>query len=106
MFATNFCVKDKYITYTKGEDKITNRAQSATIASGNTMKDTFCSVCGSIMNRQSSGFPGLSFLRVGQVDQLGELLGTKFKPRVEQFLSRKAPWIGPIDAPEKSEEQF
>ena len=106
MFATNFCVKDVNITYVKGGDNLKKRAQSASIASGNSMNDTRCGECGTLMNRQSSGFSGLSFLRVGEVDQLDELLATTLKPRVEQLMRRKAPWIGEIDAPEKADGQY
>ncbi|KAK3671882.1 hypothetical protein LTR78_008248 [Recurvomyces mirabilis] len=106
MFATNFCVKDANITYVNGGDNLKKRAQSASIASGNSMNDTRCGECGTLMNRQSNGFQGLSFLRVGEVDQLDELLATTFKPRVEQFLRSKAPWIGEIDAPEKAQGQY
>ncbi|KAK5110135.1 hypothetical protein LTR62_006269 [Meristemomyces frigidus] len=106
MFATNFCMKDVNIKYLKGGDKLKQVAQSASIASGNSMKDSRCGECGTLMNRQSSGFPGLSFLRVGEVDQLDVLLAGKFKPRVEQFMGSKAPWIGEIEAERRAEGQF
>ncbi|KAK4575153.1 hypothetical protein LTR86_001005 [Recurvomyces mirabilis] len=106
MFATNFCVRDVNITYVKGGENLKKSAQSASVASGNSMNDTRCGECGTLMNRQSSGFQGLSFLRVGEVDQLNELLATTFKPRIEQFLRSKAPWIGEINAPEKSDIQY
>ena len=68
----------------------------ATIASGNTMTSHFCSVCGSLMYRISSGVPGVTILRLGQVDDL-ELAGTLLKPRNEQFNKSRVNWLPGVE---------
>lgn len=92
MFASNFIVKDKAITYIRGKEKITRWASNKTIDTGNTMANEFCSVCGTLMNRVSSGFPGMSILRIGTVDDFS-LHETKLKPRVEQFCKDRVSWL-------------
>jgi hypothetical protein len=51
MFASNFTIKDTTLSYVRGEDKIKTFAMTKTIATGNTMTNYFCSVCGSLMYR-------------------------------------------------------
>jgi hypothetical protein len=51
MFASNFTIKDTTLSYVRGEDKIKTFAMTKTIATGNTMTNHFCSVCGSLMYR-------------------------------------------------------
>jgi uncharacterized Zn finger protein (UPF0148 family) len=54
MFASNFTIKDTTLRYVRGEDKIKTFAMTKTIATGNTMTNYFCSVCGSLMYRGES----------------------------------------------------
>jgi hypothetical protein len=56
------------------------------------MTNYFCSTCGTLMNRVSSGYPGLSILRIGTVDDF-HLHETKLKPRVEQFTKNRVEWF-------------
>nr|OQO21504.1 hypothetical protein B0A51_11295 [Rachicladosporium sp. CCFEE 5018] len=91
MFASNFIVKEKYTTHTRGKDKLTKYAQSATIESGNTMENHFCSVCGTLMYRISSGYPGLLITRIGTIDDFN-LMETKIKPRLEQYVKDRVAW--------------
>ncbi|TKA35969.1 hypothetical protein B0A54_12193 [Friedmanniomyces endolithicus] len=84
MFASNFIVKDSALKHIKGQDKLTEYSQSKTVASGNNMTNYFCSVCGTLMYRRSSGFPGMSITRIGTVDDL-KLHETKLKPKLEVF---------------------
>ena len=91
MFASNFIVKESETTHTRGKDKLTQWAQNKTIASGNTMTNFFCSVCGSLMYRVSSGYPGLLITRIGTIDDF-DLMETKFKPRLEQFTKNRVGW--------------
>ncbi|KAM3425750.1 hypothetical protein BST61_g7681 [Cercospora zeina] len=84
MFASNFVVKDSHLKHLRGESKLTKFKQSATIATGNWMENSFCSVCGTLMYRRSEGFPGMSIPRIGTIDDFG-LQETKFKPRIETF---------------------
>jgi hypothetical protein len=93
MFASNFIAKDSHITYNRGEDKLTKWAQNKTIATGHTMENQFCSICGTLMNRVSSGFPGMSILRVGTIDDFN-LMETLIKPRIEQFTKDRVAWFG------------
>jgi len=82
MFASNFIVKDTHLKHTRGEDKLTRFRQKNTIATGNYMENSFCSVCGTLMYRRSSGYPGASIPRIGTIDDY-KLQETVFKPRVE-----------------------
>ncbi|KAL6715241.1 hypothetical protein ACLMJK_007505 [Lecanora helva] len=95
MFATNFIIKDDTLHYTRGRPLITRYSTSAPIASGNTMTNHFCSVCGSLMYRVSSGFPGKTILRLGQVDDFALHEG-RLKPSVEQFVKDRVGWLGEV----------
>lgn len=75
---------------------MTSYSTDATIGSGNTMTSSFCSICGTLMYRRSSGFPGLSFCRIGTVDDL-QLHETKLLPQAEQFVERRVGWLGPVE---------
>lgn len=92
MFASNFIVKDSTLKHERGEDKLTRWAQSKTIESGQTMENSFCSICGTLMYRRSTGFPGMSVMRIGTVDDFN-LHETKLKPRVEQFCKDRVSWL-------------
>lgn len=92
MFASNFIVKDSATQHVRGRDKLTKFAQSKTIASGNTMENHFCSVCGTLMYRISSGFPGMLITRIGTVDDF-DLHETALKPSVEVFTENRVCWL-------------
>ncbi|KAK3673321.1 hypothetical protein LTR78_006866 [Recurvomyces mirabilis] len=92
MFASNFIIKNSSLKHLSGEDKLTKFAQSQTIATGSTMENSFCSVCGTLMYRRSSGFPTNSVLRIGTVDDFN-LHDTKLKPRIEQFTKDRVGWF-------------
>ena len=94
MFASNFVVKDSHLTHVRGEDRLTRFRQSNTIATGNWMENSFCSVCGTLMYRRSEGFPGMSIPRIGTIDDFG-LQETKFKPRIETFEKDRCAWLQP-----------
>ncbi|KAJ6598887.1 Mss4-like protein, partial [Mycena vulgaris] len=91
MFATNFVVADTHLKHLRGRDNLTTYSQSRTIATGNTMTNHFCSTCGTLMYRVSSGFPGKRILRLGTVDDFN-LHETKLKPRAEQFVKDRVAW--------------
>lgn len=57
------------------------------------MTNHFCSVCGTLMYRISSGYPGLLITRIGTVDDFN-LQETKLKPRLEQFVKTRSSWLG------------
>lgn len=92
MFASNFIVNDSALKHLRGEDKLSRYAQNRTIATDNTMENSFCSICGTLMYRRSSGFPGKSVLRIGTVDD-HKLHETKLKPRIEQFTKDRVAWF-------------
>ncbi|KAL6897441.1 Mss4-like protein [Trichoderma evansii] len=95
MFCSNFTVSDKSLKHVRGQDKLTRWAQNKTIASGATMEDSFCSVCGNLMYRRSSRFPGMSILRIGTVDDFN-LHESKLKPQFEQFIENRANWLAGV----------
>lgn len=105
MFASNFIVKDQAIEWIRGTDKLTKWKQSTTIATGDSMENQFCAVCGTLMNRVSSGFPGMSVLRIGTVDDFN-LHETKLKPRIEQFTKDRVSWFKGGEGVEQKEGNY
>lgn len=105
MFASNFLLKNETLEFVHGEDKITKFAKTDTIATGNTMTSYFCSICGSLMYRASSGFPGVKALRIGTVDDF-EKHETVFKPRIEQFAGKRVKWLKPAEGVEQQEGNY
>ena len=74
------------------------------------MTNYFCSVCGTLMYRVSSGFPGKLIPRIGTIDDFN-LQETVFKPRIgrsavfsglgasadeiaEQYVKDRVGWFG------------
>lgn len=96
MFASNFTVADKDIKWIRGKDKLTRYSRDDTTTTGNDMATFFCSVCGSVMNRVSAGFAGMNFLRIGTVDDFN-LQATVLKPKTEQFIGTRFPWVHGVD---------
>ena len=94
-FASNFIVKQSSLKHLKGQEKLTKYSQSATISNGNTMSNYFCSVCGTLMYRVSSGFPDMYIPRIGTVDDVN-IQDTKLRPKVEQFIKDRVAWMEPI----------
>jgi len=92
MFASNFVVRDEAFKILEGEEKLSKYATNKTIRSGNTMTNHFCSNCGTLMYRVSSGFPGMKIPRIGTIDDY-DLQETNFKPRVEIFTESRAKWL-------------
>ncbi|KAL1874476.1 hypothetical protein Daus18300_003494 [Diaporthe australafricana] len=96
MFASNFTVDDKHLRHLRGQDNLSSWGQAKTVASGNNMTNYFCSTCGTLMYRVSSGFPGASILRIGTVDDFN-LHETKLKPQVEFFVERRVAWLSGVE---------
>ena len=92
MFASNFIVADAGVKHLRGEDKLTRYAQRNTIKSGCEMANFFCSVCGTLMYRVGTGFPGNKVMRIGTIDDF-TLHETKLKPRIEQFTKDRVAWF-------------
>ena len=59
------------------------------------MEDSFCSVCGNLMYRRSSRFPGMSILRIGTVDDFN-LHASKLQPQFEQFTESRVNWLAGV----------
>lgn len=96
MFASNFTVLASETKHVRGRDKLTKFAQSKTIESGNTMENHFCSVCGSLMYRISSGHPELLITRIGTVDDF-DLHETVLKPRIEIYTKDRVCWLSDVN---------
>lgn len=92
MFASNFTVLDTHRKHIRGQDNLTAFGQNTTIATGNTMTNYFCKTCGTLMYRVSTGYPGMSFMRIGTVDDFS-LMETKLKPTVEQHIRGRVTWL-------------
>lgn len=105
MFASNFTIDDEHLKYIRGKDNLKTWGQSHTVAGGKpgtSMTNHFCSTCGTLLNRVSSAFPGLNFLRIGTVDDLN-LHETKLRPKVEQYTKDRVNWLHPIDGVKQCE---
>ncbi|TKA82556.1 hypothetical protein B0A55_01203 [Friedmanniomyces simplex] len=68
MFASGLIVTDTALAHLKGEENLTAFTRHEGIATGNTVSNHFCCVCGTLMHRRR--FPGMSVLRIGTVDDL------------------------------------
>ncbi|KAK1094362.1 hypothetical protein LTR48_000460 [Friedmanniomyces endolithicus] len=67
------------------------------------MTNYFCSVCGTLMYRRSSGFPGMSITRIGTVDDL-KLHETKLKPKLEVFTKDRVSWFPGVQSAEQRQD--
>ena len=95
-FASNFVVLDTHLKHLRGQETLKTYGQSKTIHSGNTMTNSFCSNCGSLMYRRGGAHPGKSILRIGSVDDF-HLQETKLKPKVEQYVNTRLSWVHGVD---------
>jgi hypothetical protein len=102
MFASNFTRAESHLTHVRGEDQLTSYSQSNTIASGNTMTNYFCKMCGTLMYRV--GKSGKRILRIGTVDDF-HLHETKLKPKVEIFVKDRVGWLEPVEGMEQIQAQ-
>ncbi|KAJ7179779.1 Mss4-like protein [Mycena filopes] len=96
MFSSIIVVADTHLTHLRGRENLSVYSQSKTVGTGNNMTSHFCTTCGSLMYRVSSGFPNHSALRLGTVDDFS-LHETKLKPRVEQFVKDRVGWLHGAD---------
>ncbi|KAL8711742.1 MAG: hypothetical protein Q9220_003913 [cf. Caloplaca sp. 1 TL-2023] len=94
MFATNFIIKNDTLKFTRGEDNISKFNMQKKIETGHNMENNFCKTCGSLMFRVSSGFPGKTIMRLGQVDDFALHEG-KLKPTIEQYAKDRVAWVQP-----------
>lgn len=91
-FASNFVVNAAATTHVRGQDKLTRFAQSKTIMTGHEMANYFCSICGTLMYRISSGYPGKLIPRIGTVDDF-DVQSKQLRPTVEQFAKNRMEWF-------------
>lgn len=101
MFASNFTVLDTHLKHLRGRGNLKAYAQSKTIESGNTMTNYFCSTCGSLLYRVSSGYPGMSTLRIGTVDDF-RLQEIKLRPQVEYYVKKRVDWFTGVEGSKKA----
>lgn len=71
---------------------LTKYLRTTGIDSGNSMSSHFCSRCGTLMYRVSSGWPDSKVMRVGDVED-HKLHETKLKPSIEQFGKDRVAWF-------------
>ena len=100
MFASNFTIAAPHLTHLRGEDNLTQFAQSRTVASGNVMTNFFCKTCGTLMYRVPES--GNRILRVGTVDDF-HLHETRLRPEKEIFCKDRVAWLGPVEGMEQLE---
>lgn len=92
MFSSCFTIANSHLQHVRGRENLKTFERSHTIASGNTVTNNFCATCGSLMYRVSSGYPGISVLRIGTVDDF-HLHETKLRPQDEVFAESRVPWL-------------
>nr|OQO20615.1 hypothetical protein B0A51_11476 [Rachicladosporium sp. CCFEE 5018] len=95
-------VETPHLRHVRGEDNLSAYSTAKTINTGNTMTSHFCKTCGALMYRRSSGFPGLSFCRIGTVDDI-ELHDEILKPMAEQFTVSRVKWLEPVEGVRQTE---
>jgi hypothetical protein len=111
-------VKDELLKHLRGESGLSSWGQSETVAKSNTKMcasvhcvwgtrlsvdgrtNFFCKTCGTLMYRRGDGFPNLSILRIGTVDDFN-LMETKLRPQREFFTKDRAAWLKPIEGVEQ-----
>ncbi|WYZ35418.1 hypothetical protein EsH8_X_000065 [Colletotrichum jinshuiense] len=103
MFCSCFAVADTHLRHLRGKENLKTFTQSKTVATGNDVSNYFCGTCGSLLYRVSSGFPGMSVLRIGTVDDF-QLAETKLKPQAEHFISKRVAWLQPVDGVKQVEQ--
>lgn len=103
MFASNFMLADTDVRFLRGEELLTAYGEAATIASGNTMTNYFCSRCGTLMYRITSGAPELRVARIGTVDDFS-LHDTLLRPAKEQYTKYRNSWVAKIGDTDNREE--
>lgn len=92
MFSSLVIVLASETTHVRGREKLTKFEQSKTIESGNNMENHFCSICGTLMYRISSAYPGLLVARLGTVDDFN-LHETLLRPKVEGYTKDRVCWF-------------
>ncbi|THX06375.1 hypothetical protein D6D13_06503 [Aureobasidium pullulans] len=102
MFTSGFAVNNTAMKHVRGEEKLSKYSQKKTIESGNYMTDFFCSVCGTLMYRRSSGYPEMSLPRIGTVDDF-ELHETKLEPQLEVFCKNRVSWFNGVEGAKQSQ---
>ena len=102
MFSSCFVIDDKYLKHLRGRENLKTYTQSATIGSKNQLTNHFCSTCGSLLYRVSTGYPGWSVMRIGPVDDFN-LAETALRPRIEQYEKDRVAWFGGMDNVQKFE---
>ncbi|KAH7324268.1 Mss4-like protein [Stachybotrys elegans] len=100
MFASNFVIKKTHLKWVRGRENLKEFTQSETIRRGNDMTNSFCSTCGGLMWRYSSGNPDIFFMRIGTVDDF-HLHETKLRPQVEIFTEGRVAWLDAIEGVEQ-----
>ncbi|KAK4629425.1 hypothetical protein CLAFUW4_08151 [Fulvia fulva] len=96
MFGTNFVIPADVTTHNRGKEKLTMYSENHTTTTGNTMENHFCSVCGTVMYRIGSGFPGMLIGRVATVDDF-ELMESVLKPEVEEYVENRVGWLKGVE---------
>ncbi|KAJ7477199.1 Mss4-like protein [Mycena galericulata] len=98
-FSSIFVVKKSGVHFLTGsEDNLTKYVREHGIISGNTMTSSFCTTCGTLMWRVSTGQPGNLLMRIGTVDNK-KVANEKLKPQIEIFAPDKFEWLG-ADVPQ------
>ncbi|TKX21353.1 glutathione-dependent formaldehyde-activating enzyme-like protein 2 [Elsinoe australis] len=96
LFGCNFVIPTSALQHVSGQDELTEYSTSKSVGTGNTMTNYFCKVCGSIMYRIGTGFPGKVIMRVGTVDDFNMMEGL-MKPEVEQFVKDRVSWLRGVE---------
>lgn len=91
-FSNNYYFTDSNNTLKVLSDNFSH--YSIVVESKNNMSSHFCSKCGSLVYRSSSGFPGFA-LKIGNIDDGGKA-NKEYIPDIEIFTRSRAPWMQPV----------
>lgn len=69
------------------------------------MDNYFCSICGTLMYRISTGYPGKLIPRIGTVDDF-DIQNNQLKPTVEQFARSRMAWFKGVEGAEVYQDGF
>ncbi|TGJ81094.1 hypothetical protein E0Z10_g7652 [Xylaria hypoxylon] len=85
-------VSSTSVNILQGHEHLTTLVKPDNAASGGAVINTRCDSCGTLMHRVSSGFPGITVVRTGTVEDAG-LFETKLRPRTEMFTKYRPSWL-------------
>ncbi|MCJ1399790.1 hypothetical protein MMC11_002993 [Xylographa trunciseda] len=96
MYSTNLLVLHDALALVSGSPKQYSKPTDA----GNIFTSNFCGDCGTTMWRESTGYPGIKFLKEGILESAPDA-----KPALEVYIVNRADWQAEVPGAEQKERQ-